>query len=90
MRSRLSFYVEYKNYGEFNDEGFLYLNGDEFTDGSVRFTLDEETMLITLSQKRVAGVWVLNDIQQDHATWVIDDTNGLYVLNENGGQVYVG
>lgn len=72
-----------------NPPEFLYLKGDEFTDGSLRLavgTIDN----VFLVEERVAGTWVPGDIQHSVATWVIDDTLGEYVLDENGEQVFRG
>lgn len=46
----------------FNDEGYLYIQGDEITDGSRRFSVDDVED-VTLIEKRVSGVWVSEELK---------------------------
>ncbi len=66
-----------------NPLGVVYVCGNETTDGSYRFVCDESRMVIR-AEKRVAGVWVIADMEHQISTWVIDDILGEIVLDENG------
>ncbi len=71
------------NYGE---DRAVYLTGDDDTDGSVRFILDDSGNII-LAQKRVSGVWVAADLQFDADTWLVDDILGEFVLDDSDGNL---
>lgn len=67
----------------------VYVKGNEFIDGSVRFTLDAATERIIRTEERIAGVWVLSRLEtvlatNSVATWVVDDVLGEFVLDEFG------
>ncbi len=66
-----------------NPVGDVYVCGSEFEDGSYRLSCDEDRMVIR-AEKRVAGTWVIADMEHQIATWVIDDILGEIVLDENG------
>ena len=64
----------------------VYVKGSETVDGSFRITLDENKTTIRI-EERVAGVWVLTQLELQTGNWVVDDTLGEFVLDDDTGDL---
>ena len=74
------------NVGILNPGTTVYIKGSETVDGSFRITLDEDETSIRI-EERVAGVWVLTQLELNTSNWVVDDNLGEFVLDDNTGNL---
>ncbi len=72
-----------------NPLGTIYVCGDEDSDGSRRLVCDEDRGVIR-AEVRVAGEWVMSDLEFQIGTVVVDDDLGEIVLDEQGLIVFEG
>ena len=74
------------NVGVLNPGTTVYIKGSETVDGSFRITLDEDETSIRI-EERVAGVWVLTQLELQTSNWVVDDNTGQFVLDDVTGNL---
>lgn len=76
------------NVGVNNPGTTVYIQGNDTTDGSLRFTTDGNGNI--LAEERILGVWTPADIQFSYASHIIDGALGEIVFDQNGEPVFVG
>jgi len=74
------------NVGVLNPGTTVYVKGDADTDGSFRLTLDTDQTSIRI-EELVSGVWVLTQLELKTSNWLVDDTKGEFVLDNDTGDL---